>query len=160
MATLNAEPELAIQTFDYSRSIEIDAPIGFTFDAVLAEMGPEGQMPDGTPYPMKVEPWPGGRWYRDLWNDAGHLWGHVQVIRPPKLLELCGPMFISFPATNHIQYRLTETNGRTLLQISHRAFGLMPRDFLKDAEMGWAYGLQRIAEIASRRAGAKQEAAR
>ena len=49
-------------------------------------------------FPMVIEPWPGGRWYRDLGNNAGHLWGHVQVIKPPTLLELCGPMFMSFPA--------------------------------------------------------------
>ena len=41
---------------------------------------------------MKIEPWPGGRWYRDLGNNAGHLWGHVQVIKPPTLLEICGPL--------------------------------------------------------------------
>jgi len=23
----------------------------------------------------------GGRWFRDIGNNAGHLWGHVQVIR-------------------------------------------------------------------------------
>ena len=37
----------------------------------------------------------------------GHLWGHVQVIKSPALLELVGPMPMSFPAVNHVQYRLT-----------------------------------------------------
>ena len=26
--------------------------------------------------PMKIEPWPGGRWYRDLGDNNGHFWGH------------------------------------------------------------------------------------
>src|SRR5687767_12908398 len=112
--------QLEVQTFDFSREVEIDAPAEITFEAVLAELGPEGQMPDGKPFPMKIEPWPGGRWYRDLGNDAGHLWGHVQVIKPPGLLEISGPMFVSYPAINHVQYRLTAEGGGTRLKITHR----------------------------------------
>ena len=40
--------------------------------------------------PFKLEAWPGGRWFRDLGNNAGHLWGHVRVIKPPALLEISG----------------------------------------------------------------------
>jgi hypothetical protein len=47
-------------------------------------------MPGGKPLPMKIEPWPCGRWYRDLGNNRRHLWGYVQVIKPPTLLEICG----------------------------------------------------------------------
>src|SRR6516165_248327 len=90
------------------QEIEIDAPLAVTFDALLEQLGPASEMHDGKPMPMKLEPWPGGRWFRDLGNNAGHLWGHVQVIKPPKLLELCGPLFMSFAASNHVQYRLTE----------------------------------------------------
>jgi uncharacterized protein YndB with AHSA1/START domain len=144
--------ELETQTFEFAKEAEIAAPPDITWDAVLAELGPEGQMPDGKPFPFKVEAWPGGRWYRDLGNNAGHLWGHVQVIKPPTLLEICGPMMISYPATNHVQYRLTpEGDGsRTRLKVAHRAFGWMPKGFIDGAEEGWAYGLKRIAEIAAR----------
>ncbi len=55
---------------------------------MLERLGPQGQMLDGKPFPMRIEPWPGGRWYRDLGDNSGHLWGHVQVIKPPTLLEL------------------------------------------------------------------------
>ena len=51
----------------------------------LEEIGPAGKLPDGKPFPMVIEPWPGGRWYRDLGDNAGHLWGPVQVIKPPAL---------------------------------------------------------------------------
>ena len=96
----------AIETFDIRKEIEIAAPLEITFEAVLDELGPEGQMPDGKSLHMKIEPWPGGHWFRDLGNNSGHLWGHVQVIKPPTLLEICGPMPMSYPAVNHIQYRL------------------------------------------------------
>lgn len=150
MTTSQVEQELTTQTFEYGKHVEIAAPVDVVFDAILAELGPEGQMPDGTPFPMTLEAWPGGRWFRDLGNDAGHLWGHVQVIKPPKLLEISGPMFVSYPVANHVQYRLTPNEAGTVLQVSHRAFGYLPQDFLEGAETGWEYGLKRINEIAQR----------
>ena len=82
----------SIESFEISKEIEISAPIAIAFEATLDQLGPQGQMPGGTPYPMKIEAWPGGRWYRDLGNNSGHLWGHVQVIKPPTLLEIYGPL--------------------------------------------------------------------
>jgi uncharacterized protein YndB with AHSA1/START domain len=143
---------MEIQTFTFSREVEIAAPIEVTFESVLAELGPENEMPGGQAFPMTIEARPGGRWVRDLGNDIGHLWGHVQVIKPPTLLEICGPLFISFPATNHVQYRLSpQGNAGTKLKFTHRAFGYMPKDFVKGVEEGWEYGLKRVAEIAKRR---------
>ena len=83
------------ESFEIGKEIEISAPIDSAFAATLDVLGPEGQMPGGKPFPMKIEPWPGGRWYRDLGNNSGHLWGHVQVIKPPTLLEICGPLMMS-----------------------------------------------------------------
>ena len=142
--------DLAVQTFLYTRDSLIDAPVDITFDAVLAELGPGSEMPDGTPFPMKLEPWPGGRWFRDLGNDSGHFWGHVQVIKPPGLLELSGPMFVSFPTLNHVQYRLAAEGNGTRLKLTHRAHGLMPKEFMAGADEGWGHGLKRIGEIALR----------
>ena len=153
MATQTAEPGLEVQTFEYAKVVEIEAPPEVTFEAVLAQVGPEGKMPGGKPFPFKLEPWPGGRWYRDLGNNAGHLWGHVQVIKPPTLLEICGPMMASYPVANHVQYRLTARGDRTRLQFTHRACGLMPKGFINGVDQGWGYGLKRISEIAARLKG-------
>src|SRR5262245_9521588 len=112
-----------IHALHVAKEIQIAAPIEIAFEAVLEEMGPEAQMPGGHPFPMTVEPWPGGRWYRDLGNKAGHLWGHVQVIKPPTLLEICGPLFMSYPAISHLQYRLTAEGSGTRLTMLHRAVG-------------------------------------
>lgn len=147
---VNANTEEALQTLHIQKEIEIAAPPAIVFEAVLAEVGPESEMPDGTPFPFKLEAWPGGRWYRDLGNEAGHLWGHVQVIKPPALLELCGPMFMSYPATNHVQYRLTPDGEGTRLAITHRAIGLFSPDIPAGAGQGWDHGLQRIRQIAER----------
>jgi len=147
VATAEAE---TIRTLNIVRDVEIAAPIEIVFEATLAELGPEGQMPDGTAFPMKIEPWPGGRWYRDLGNNSGHFWGHVQVIKPPKLLEITGPMFMSYPAVSHLEYRLTPEGNGTRLKICHRALGLITADHLEGVSMGWEHGLKRIREIALR----------
>jgi hypothetical protein len=154
MATNIAEQE--IQTLNIIKDIEIAAPLEITFEAVLEELGPAGEMPGGKPLPMVIEPWPGGRWYRDLGNNAGHLWGHVQVIKPPMLLELCGPMFMSYPSINHVQYRLTAEGNGTRLKLTHRAFGQIPREDQEGVGVGWDYGLKRIREIAERPESARR----
>jgi uncharacterized protein YndB with AHSA1/START domain len=148
MATNMAEQE--IQTLTILKETEIAAPLEITFEAVLEELGPGGEMPGGKPFPMVIEPWPGGRWFRDLGNNAGHLWGHVQVIKPPALLELCGPMFMSYPAINHVQYRLTSEGDGTRLKITHRALGQISPEVQEGAGQGWDQGLTRIREIAER----------
>ncbi len=145
MATQDLED--AIQTFQIEKDILIEASPDIVWESVLAELGPESQMPDGTPMPFVLEAWPGGRWFRDLGDNRGHLWGHVQVIKPPALIEIVGPMFMSYPATNHIQYRLMAENNHTRLRVLHRALGLIPADVRGNAGIGWEYGLQRIRKI-------------
>jgi uncharacterized protein YndB with AHSA1/START domain len=156
-----AEAELAIPTFEFVREETIDAPIDIVFESVLDEIGPESQMMDGTPLRMRLEPWPGGRWFRDLGNGAGHFWGHVQVIKPPRLLEICGPFFMSSPAINHLQYRLTPEGDGTRLALVHKSIGLIPKEHREGMKAGWSYKLNRIRELAARRKNTvKQETTR
>ena len=141
-----------VETLEIRKELEIAAPIEIAFEAMLEELGPGSELPDGRPFPMKIEPWPGGRWYRDLGNNSGHLWGHVQVIKPPTLLELCGPMPMSYPAVNHVQYRLKAEGGKTRLTFLHRAMGLIPPEHREGMPEGWEHGLNRIRELAERKA--------
>lgn len=140
-----------VESFELRKEVEIQAPIGISFEALLDQLGPEGEMPDGKPFPMKLEPWPGGRWYRDLGDNAGHLWGHVQVIKPPSLLEICGPLMMSYAAVNHLQYRLTEENGVTRLAFVHRAMGLFLPEHRDGVSEGWGYWMNRVRELAERK---------
>jgi uncharacterized protein YndB with AHSA1/START domain len=144
-------PGQQVHAFELTKDELIDAPIEFVFQSVLDEVGPEMTMPDGTCLALKIEPWPGGRWFRDLGNNAGHFWGHVQVIKPPNLLELNGPMFMSFPAANHVQYRLTPEGNGTRLKFTHRAMGLLPNELRDGMDEGWSHIQRRIAERAKRR---------
>jgi uncharacterized protein YndB with AHSA1/START domain len=141
----------SVESFEIGKEIEISAPIGIAFEAVLDQLGPEGEMPGGKPFPMKIEPWPGGRWYRDLGDGAGHLWGHVQVIKPPTLVEICGPLMMSNPAINHLQYRLKAEGGVTRLAFLHRGVGLFLPEHRDGLPQGWQYWLERIRELAERK---------
>ena len=140
-----------VETFSISHEVVIAAPIELAFEAVLDELGPECQMPGDKPFPMKIEAWPGGRWFRDLGDQAGHLWGHVQVIKPPTLLEICGPMMMSYPAINHIQYRLTAQAETTRLVFLHRGVGLISPEHLAGMPQGWGHWLERIRLQAERK---------
>lgn len=135
-------------TINITQDIHVRAPLDATFDALLEEMGPANVTPDGQPLPMKVEPWPGGRWFRDLGRDDGHFWGHVQAIKRPTLLEITGPLFMSFPVVSNVQYRLKEVDGGTLITFRHSAFGLVPDDYRQNLAKGWTPLLERIRKHA------------
>jgi uncharacterized protein YndB with AHSA1/START domain len=145
-----------IHTVDIHKDIFIAASPEIAFEAVLEELGPGSQLPDGKPFPMKIEPWPGGRWYRDLGetggHKCGHLWGHVQVIKAPALLELTGPMPMSYPGVNHLQYRLKAEGNGTRLSLVHRALGLIPPEHREGMPKGWEHAVNRIKEVAERKA--------
>ena len=100
--------------------------------------------------PMKIEPWPGGRWFRDLGDGNGHFWGVVQAIRRPTLLEISGPLFMSYPALSNVQYRLTTVDGGTLITLRHTAFGFIQDDHRAGVSSGWT----KILEGTRRRAEA------
>jgi hypothetical protein len=115
--------EQVMQTLEIIKEEEIAASIDIVFESILEQIGPHNETPDGKPLPMKLEAWPGGRWFRDLGNNSGHLWGHVQSIKSPTLLEIHGPLFMSSPVISHVLYRLTAEGGTTRLKFSHRAIG-------------------------------------
>ncbi|HEX4007517.1 MAG TPA: SRPBCC domain-containing protein [Acidobacteriaceae bacterium] len=138
------ELKLEDLTLNITQEIHVAAPIGVTFEALLEQIGPMNERPDGVAMPMKIEPWPGGRWLRDLGEDNGHCWGHVQAIKRPTLLEFSGPLFMSEPVTNNVQYRLSEEGGGTVIQFRHTGFGLVHEDHRKGVVTGWSYMHERV----------------
>jgi uncharacterized protein YndB with AHSA1/START domain len=126
------------------KEIQIAAPIAVVFESLIEQMGPDGDWPNGQKMNLRLEAWPGGRWYRDLGNQTGHLWGHVQVIKPPTLLEITGPFVMSYPAINHFQYRLTADGSGTKLTLIHRALGDILPDHRENISKGWEFVLSRI----------------
>ena len=148
--------EQTVHALEIVKEEEIAAPIEIVFETILEQMGPANEAPGTGPMPMKLEAWPGGRWYRDLGNNAGHFWGHVQAIKPPTLLEICGPLFMSYPAFSNVQYRLSEADGITRLRFTHRALAQIShspqiQEGWTHIREGWDHIIQKIVSAAQKR---------
>ena len=131
-------------TLEIEQHVDVKAPIADVFQGVIRRLGEGNVRPDGESLQLVLEQWPGGRWYRDRGNGVGHLWGHVQVLKAPDLLELSGPMFMSYPAINHIEVKLAETNGVTRVTLRHRAIGLIEKAHRDGVGAGWQFILGQI----------------
>ena len=132
-------------TLTITQEMLVRASLEKTFDSLLEQLGPANEGMNGVPMPMTLEARPGGRWFRDLGDGNGHLWGHVQAIKRPTLLEIAGPLMMSFAVASNVQYRLKEIDGGTLITLRHTALGLFPPDGYRDAlGQGWALIFDRI----------------
>jgi Activator of Hsp90 ATPase homolog 1-like protein len=137
-------PGIENLTLNVTQEIHVRASLEVTFAALLEQIGPQNDTPEGNAMPMKIEPWPGGRWYRDLGDDNGHFWGHVQAIKRPTLLEITGPLFMSYAAVSNVQYRLSEVDGGTLIKFHHHAMGVIQDDHRRGVSKGWGHILSQI----------------
>jgi len=141
-------PTVDSLTVNIAEEIHVRASLDATFAALLEQLGPSNETPDGKPLQMVLEPRPGGRWFRDLGGDDGHFWGHVQAIKRPNLIEITGPLFMSAPVVSNVQYRLTEVEGGTLIAFRHSAFGFVPDEFRDGMPRGWTNLHKRVRERA------------
>ena len=137
-------PTLENLILNLSHEITVRASLDVTFDSLLEQIGPGSENGDGTPMPMVLEAWPGGRWFRDLGQGNGHFWGHVQAIKRPTLLEITGPLFMSHPVVTNMQYRLKDVDGGTLISFLHAALGFLPDDYKEHFMRGWTPVFERV----------------
>lgn len=131
-------------SLNITEEINVRSSLTATFAALLEEMGPSNEGANNAPMPMILEPWPGGRWFRDLGDNKGHLWGHVQAIKAPTLLEITGPLMMSFAVASNLQYRLKEIDGGTLITLRHTALGLFPDGYREALSQGWPLLFDRV----------------
>ena len=126
------------------QTVEIKATPEKVFEGLVSHLcelpGEEGK----PAVKLKLERWPGGRWFRDLENGNGHLWGFVQSIKPPTLLEVFGPLMLSYPVSTHLIVRLSPTNGGTKLVFKNEIFGPVPAEVREGLGEGWGDMLKRL----------------
>lgn len=135
-------------TLDVEQQIEIKASPEKVFAAMLDRFGKKNTRPDGESLQLQLEAKVGGRWYRDRGNGIGHLWGFVQVIKPPSLLELSGPMFMSYPANNHLELKVDKVAGGSRVSLRHRAIGMIDPEHRKGVSTGWGHMLAELKKDA------------
>ena len=138
-------------TLEIRHEISISASVEDAFDGLLEQLNTQLENPEGDPIPMKFEPWPGGRWYRDLGDKNGHLWGHVQVLKRPSLLEISGPLFMSYPVISHVQYKISESKDGSILNFTHKALGFIEASHREGVVSGWKANLEGVRRRAERR---------
>lgn len=124
-------------TLDVEQNTEIKADIGDVYKRTLHRLGKGNAAPDRTSLNMILEEWAGGRWFRDRGEGIQHLWGHVQVLKPPVLIEISGPMFMSYPAINHLEIKLEKIAGGTSVTLRHRAIGMISDEHREGVSTGW-----------------------
>lgn len=131
-------------TLDVEHSVEMKADIGEVFKRVLYRFGKGNTGPDGSSLDLTLEEWAGGRWFRDRGAGIQHLWGHVQVLKPPTLIEISGPMFMSYPALNHLEIKLEKVTAGTRVALRHRAIGMIEQAHREGILTGWSGMLEAV----------------
>src|SRR5437867_2540255 len=86
-----------------TQEIHVKASLERTFESLLDQLGPYNETPEGKSLQMKLEPWPGGRWYRDLGDSNGHFWATFRPSSGPRYSKSparCLLLPHSFPTSN------------------------------------------------------------
>ena len=140
-------------TLDVSQSVVIGAGLEEVFEKMLYRLGEGNTTPNGDSLNLQIEPFAGGRWFRDRGEGIQHLWGHVQAIKAPVLLEMSGPMFMSYPAINHVEVKLEPAPDGTKITLRHRALGMIDPAHREGVSHGWQHMLDNIAGDFPQKAG-------
>ena len=143
-------------TFDIEQSVVVNGSADEVFKSVLHRFGEGNTTPNGDSLNLQIEEFAGGRWFRDRGEGVQHLWGHVQVIKPPVLLELSGPLFMSYPALNHIEIKLEPAGETTRVTLRHRAVGMIEPSQREGFGQGWHSMLDQVKNDFEQADGAKE----
>jgi uncharacterized protein YndB with AHSA1/START domain len=135
---------------EIEQTVEIKASPENVFEGLIQHLCDMEGEPGKPRLQLKLERKPGGRWYRDLGKDSGHLWGFVQSIKPPTLLEIWGPMMISNPVATHLIARLTPTPAGTKLVFKNEVFGPLPEEHKEHMKKGMDEGWKGFVDLLKR----------
>lgn len=83
-----------------------------------------------------IETFVGGRWMQE-WDGGGALFGTFTVWDPPHLLCVTGPLAMSRPAHNLLEFQFEAAGDGTDVAIRHEAFGDFDGDTGEMYANGW-----------------------
>ncbi|MEZ6242387.1 MAG: helix-turn-helix domain-containing protein [Phycisphaerales bacterium] len=140
MTTTSVEP----RTIRIESSVEIAAPRQRVFDALTRETESwfwPGKVGTRNP-PSKLEPWVGGRFWRDesasKGEGAGELYATIATIKPPEYVRMVGDFASEQAYAGVITIRL-EAKGadKTRVLVTHTCSGDVPEDKVREFDDGW-----------------------
>ena len=114
------------------------------------------QAPPPTPAPAPARRIPVNKWIVTISISFGTLMGaidssivnvalpHIRGAVGATLLEITGPLMMSFAVASNVQYRLKETDGGTLITLRHSSLGLFPDGFRDALGQGWRHVFDRV----------------
>jgi DNA-binding transcriptional ArsR family regulator/uncharacterized protein YndB with AHSA1/START domain len=82
---------------------------------------------------------PGGRFIEKWGEDEGGVWGNVYYVNAPEEIRLHGHLGMQGAVNSAYTYRLLEKEGKTLLQLSHTASGILQENWEEDHRNGWQH---------------------
>jgi len=124
------------------QEIEINASPEAVFRGVIEQLKNLDTDVPGKPMSFELEEWPGGRWYRNLGEGTGHLWGFVQSIKPPNLIEFFGPLMMSSATANNVIFRIEATPKGAKVKFRHQCLGEVSEQFQAGLVDGWGMALE------------------
>jgi len=131
--------------------ITISAPRERVFEAIVHETANwfwAGPASKRNP-PSMIEPWIGGRFWRDEsatgGEGAGELYATIATIRPPEMLRMVGDFASSHAYAGAITIRLEEQGGGTRVRVTHACSGDIPDDKVSEFDDGWREELANLA---------------
>lgn len=83
-----------------------------------------------------LEPEVGGRWMQ-TWDNGGALFANVLLIDPPRLLRVGGPLAMTRPAHNVVDFAFEPITDGTTLTVSHRGYGELEDEAGQMYLAGW-----------------------
>jgi DNA-binding transcriptional ArsR family regulator len=95
--------------------------------------------PKGSVSHFTFEAVPGGRFIEKWGEDEGAVWGNVYYVNSPEEIRLHGHLGMQGAVNSAYTYRLLEKEGKTLLQLSHTASGILQENWEEDHRKGWEH---------------------
>ena len=120
-------PGIEQLTLTITEEILVRSSIANTFAALLEQMGPANEGHEQAPMPMVLEARPGSPLVPRISATTTATCGATcRRSRRPRCSRSHGPLFMSAAVVSHINARLKEVEGGTLITFNHHAFGLVP----------------------------------
>ena len=140
MSTTTETPPIGVRTFLVE--VLIEAPIERVWRAMVVDtnewwhreffIGPD-------PKALLIEPRLGGRMYEDWGDGEGMIWGHVNMVRSPELLQIVGDCSKDFggPSRHIMTWNLEQDGGTTRLRLEHSIHGHVTAQVEENTSAGW-----------------------
>jgi uncharacterized protein YndB with AHSA1/START domain len=136
--------------FQFIQEIRINATPQRSWKALL-DIGRWFKFDPAQKPATKLEPWVGGRFFREEPDGESALHATVTYFLPNKLLRLAGPMGMShLPVNNVFIFELQPNAKGTLLKLCQRSFGFMDPDLKKRYTGGWKKLLPHHKQLAEK----------